>query len=89
MSFQEAGAGNDRFKEAGAQVESTQNVQWKNLQDDCCPFCSDILFYFEHLSLWKCGCGFKISKYRKEEITTDDNRSCGFSFGNYHDETPF
>jgi hypothetical protein len=91
MSFQEAGAGKpDRFTEAGIQqVESTHGWQWKNLDDDCCPACSDMLFYFEHIDLWKCGCGFKISKYRKQEITTNENRSGGFYLGNYHDETPF
>lgn len=82
------------FSEAGKPAEKKDGKgipkRWEMLIDDQCPMCTDDLELFEHLELWKCGCGFKISCYKKQNIEGDiEGDNSGFSLGNWHDEQPF
>lgn len=88
MSFQEAGKINS------SKNDGPLNMNWSRLQEYMCPMCEceDLLTYFDHIELWKCGCGFKISKYKFEKITSDLDENDyvhGFCYGDYTDETPF
>lgn len=65
-------------------------LQWDALASDACPRCREDLIEFEHVDLWKCACGFKISIYKKERIVAKiDSVANGYMFGNYEDENPF
>jgi ribosomal protein S27AE len=88
----------DTFTEAGKEREQSTDTKglpkdWDNLLSDECPLCGDELVEFEHIRMWKCGCGFKISTYKKEQITKsiEDEEWYGnsFMYGNWHDESPF
>lgn len=89
MAFKEASA--SALADGPAKTGLPKN--WSALKEAKCPSCSDDLVEFEHLKLFKCACGFKISEFRFSEILRDLDkpkaRSCGFSKGNYHDESPF
>lgn len=80
------------FEETGSEQEYNDSgglpKRWDALDGDCCPKCLDPLVYFEHIELWKCTCGFKISNKRKREIVKI-MRSGTFGYGNYDDESPF
>lgn len=88
------------FKTAGGDTPEKSKYDglpsaWENLASNCCPKCGEALSLFEHVSLYKCGCGFKISTSRFEEIrakyTGADSfgENSGYRYGNYHDEPPF
>lgn len=88
------------FKESGGEPEQSDNasglpMRWKNLQDGACPRCAEALVLFEHLDLWKCGCGFKIGAYRMQEIAAEiddkaeNGRSYGYGFSRFEDDPPF
>lgn len=87
------------FKTAGVLDEQNSETQklrglprdWNNLSANCCPICHESLVLFEHLSLWKCLCGFKITCYRKQEIEGDIElkQNSGFGLGSYDDTPPF
>ncbi len=84
MAFKEAGKENNK--------KGPLEMTWSNLEDGKCPICSEDLNYFDHIELWKCGCGFKISKYKFEKITSDiamNDYANGFCYGDYWDESPF
>lgn len=87
------------FTEAGREAEKEKfdglPMAWENLDAKCCPRCGEPLTLFEHLMLWKCTCGFKISHSKFNEITYKlrdgdfygDNS--GYRYGRYYDEPPF
>lgn len=88
MSFAKATDGDARFsKDAGLPDK------WENLVDYACPKCGKTLQGFEHLKLWKCFCGFRISVKRRDEIAEkiEDGQDFDRSFGlnNYEDDPPF
>lgn len=91
MSFQEAGSNSDQ----NSKESSGLPKYWENLTENCCPICSDTLSLFEHVNLWKCGCGFKISRSKRDEIVGDIQygrfipSNNGYRYGKYHDEPPF
>lgn len=68
---------------------------WSNLCENGCPACGEELVEFEHLNLFKCACGFKISTYKKENLVEDIElgktygTGRGFLLGNYQDDEPF
>lgn len=89
MAFQSADEDQNKEKYDGIPMA------WENLEHKCCPRCGDELSLFEHISMWKCFCGFKISvtkfneiKYKIEDGDTFGDNS-GYRFGRYHDEPPF
>ena len=86
------------FKEAGSTGHKPENTglpkNWDRLEDQECPICADELVYFNHLDMWKCACGFKISDTRMREIVKSiDERdtycSQGWRVGDWYDEGPF
>ena len=91
MSFKEAGKSN----EGSVARDNGLPLNWENLQWKCCPRCGDEMTEFEHLKLWKCGCGFNISESRKNEIVYDIqdgvniSRNGGYGYSKYHDHSPF
>lgn len=70
-------------------------MNWQNLRADCCPRCGDPLSLFDHVSLYKCLCGFKITPYKLENIKMrmEEEEETGFSsgwgFSRYEDDPPF
>jgi len=89
MAFKESNE--DR---SGDQQNSGLPKRWELLSADQCPICSDDLVEFDHLSLWKCRCGFKISDYKKTEIQTrieerEDGGSGGWGYNDYQSDSPF
>jgi hypothetical protein len=102
-NFKEAGA-NDSIKQGpegpGLPLAAGLPMIWSNLSDDCCPKCGEALRAFEHLNLYKCPCGFKISSYKLEHIKLDlenqeDERRqnpgavSGWGYSGYYDDPPF
>lgn len=89
MAFQTAGGDPGKEKYDGLPMA------WENIEHKCCPRCGDELTYFDHIFMWKCFCGFKISSGKFEEIRSRLNgadtfgENSGYRFGNYHDESPF
>lgn len=88
------------FKTAGGDAPEKNKydglpMAWENIESSCCPKCGEALTYFDHLYMWKCFCGFKISSGKFEEIrqkyTGADSfgENSGYRYGNYHDEPPF
>lgn len=90
------------FKESGSTngVHENKNdglpLRWQHLRDGCCPKCGEMLIQFEHKSLLKCTCGFKITESRVHEIINnmdqeeDERRGFnGFGYSDYRDDPPF
>ena len=95
MSFLEVG---DRFKEAkeGSQKPEVEGLPlcWENLQTKACPRCGDSLEDFEHISMWRCGCGFNISHYKLDDLVRriEDEEQVGrdsWGFNRWTDMPPF
>lgn len=89
MAFETAGENNNDDKYDGIPFA------WENLESKCCPRCGEALTLFEHIMMWKCGCGFKISSFKFHEIVDkirdrgEFGLSRGYGFGGYQDEPPF
>lgn len=83
------------FKESGSTGDNQKGgikMNWDRLEDYGCPMCGDDLKHFEHIDLWKCICGFKISNNRLVEIISsidEQDYNSGFRYGGYTDESPF
>ena len=92
MTFKTAGEAPQEYNGDGTGLP----MKWYNLHEGACPKCGDMLISFEHLDLFKCTCGFKISASRMREILDsmdeDDGGGSiarGYMFGDYQDEPPF
>lgn len=89
MAFETAGENKNADNREGLPLE------WENIEHNCCPKCGDELCYFDHIHMWKCFCGFKISSGKFEEIKNNIRDGdmigigSGYRYGNYHDEPPF
>lgn len=90
MALQEAGKGKGDNNNDGLPLH------WYNLKEGCCPKCGDVLISFDHLDLFKCTCGFKISRTRMEQILSDmeeqgdeDSFYNGFLLSPYDSDAPF
>lgn len=85
------------FKTAGDSSGVPENsgqglpLSWNNLRDGCCPKCGDELVSFDHLDLFKCVCGFKITAKRMNEILNaqEDRVYNGFGVSPYDWDNPF
>lgn len=88
MSFQPAGE-NRQHDPDGKGLPK----HWDALESDCCALCREPMTLFDHVDMWKCLCGFKITDYRKREIEESireqDTMTGGYMIGNYMDEDPF
>ena len=89
MAFQEASHDDLSFTES--EIQLGLNFKWYLAAQERCPICCDDLVYFNHVGLWKCPCGVKISNHSIEVLKSlkKDDFDGRLFFGNYEDETPF
>lgn len=91
MAMSEAGASNYDSRQP-EQSGGGLSLEWHALEDGGCPKCREELVFFENIDMYKCPCGFKISRTRFDEIVQkmiDGDIGRGYCFGGYTDEPPF